>query len=412
MEIFQYPPTLLLSSLALINLRCVSAMAWSRYKVVTVMMLMFELLISNCLVDSQNTKFSFPNFKSKNQFILVDDTEYYKSHSSFRMNVFSDANNTGTKGRVLYGNPVRMKDISANTVASFSTSFTFEISSHNNRSRDLGGTPHHADGFAFMFATDRDPSGHGGSTMGLLNDSNNGNASNHLFAVEFDTFQSFLYDDPSDNHIGVDVNSLNSTHTYNFCGGRQSNCSYLCNGGNFTAWIDYNGTRETLEVRFAKGSQAGGVKRPKNFLIQVRKLDLRPVLKEYMYTGFSAATGAYTEIHEIKSWSFTSTRMPKTSSNPPAPPQDLVPPISSPPRISSPAPSAGTSMTSAPTPSLQNRSRAAPLHCGVCSVFGVCISIHACWYLFNLLADDEEEEEELQSPKEARVNKCMFIKRH
>lgn len=385
-------------------------MAWSRYEVVTVMMLMFELLISNCLVDSQNTNFSFPKFRSKNQFIVVDDAEYYKSHSSFRMNVLGDTNNTDTKGRVMYEKQVRMKDLSANTVASFSTSFTFEISSHNNRSRDPAGTPHHADGFAFMFATSRSAEGAGGSALGLLNDTNNGNASNHLFAVEFDTYKSVIYNDPSDNHIGVDVNSLNSTHTYNFCGGKQTNCSYLCNGGNFTAWIDYNGTQETLEVRFAKGSQAAGVKRPKKFLIQVRNLDLRPVLEEYMYTGFSAATGWYTEIHEIKSWSFTSTGMPKTASSPPAPPPDLVPPISS------PAPSAGTSMTMVPTPSLQNRSRAAPLHRGVSNVFGVCISFHACWYLFSLLVDDDDDEEEedqgLQSPKEAKVNKCMFIKHH
>ena len=388
-------------------------MAWSRDKVVTVMMLMFELLISNCLVDSQNTNFTFPNFKSKNRFVVVDDAEYYRSHSSFRMNAHSDANNTGSKGRVMYKERVRMKDLSANTLASFSTSFTFEISSRNNLSRDPNGTPRHADGFAFMFATGTSPEGHGGSTLGLLNDTNNGNASNHVFAVEFDTYQSFMYDDPSNNHIGVDVNSLNSTHTYNFCGGKQTNCSYLCNGGNFTAWIDYNGTQETLEVRFAKGSQAGGVKRPKNFLIQVRKLDMRPVLKEHMYTGFSAATGAYTEIHEIKSWSFTSTGMPRTSSNPPAPPQEIAPPISS------PAPSTGTSVTMAPTPSLQDRSRAAPVHRGVCNVLGVCISFHACRYLSSLLGDDDEEEEEeeeqqqqLHSSKEAKVNKCMFIEHH
>src|SRR5205814_2278783 len=46
--------------------------------------------------------------------------------------------------------------------------------------------------------------------LGLLNSQNNGNATNHVFAVELDTIQSTEFKDPNDNHVGIDINSLAS----------------------------------------------------------------------------------------------------------------------------------------------------------------------------------------------------------
>ncbi|KAF5954235.1 hypothetical protein HYC85_007091 [Camellia sinensis] len=46
--------------------------------------------------------------------------------------------------------------------------------------------------------------------LGLFNSSNNGLASNHLLAIEFDTIKNLEFNDINDNHVGIDVNSLNS----------------------------------------------------------------------------------------------------------------------------------------------------------------------------------------------------------
>ncbi|GMH19052.1 hypothetical protein Nepgr_020893 [Nepenthes gracilis] len=43
---------------------------------------------------------------------------------------------------------------------------------------------------------------------GLLNASDNGNFTDHVFAVEFDTFRDLEFDDINDNHVGIDLNSL------------------------------------------------------------------------------------------------------------------------------------------------------------------------------------------------------------
>ncbi|CAF2118546.1 unnamed protein product [Brassica napus] len=46
--------------------------------------------------------------------------------------------------------------------------------------------------------------------IGLFNNSNNGNETNHVFTVEFDTIQSNEFGDPNDNHDGIDINGLRS----------------------------------------------------------------------------------------------------------------------------------------------------------------------------------------------------------
>ncbi|CAL5334115.1 unnamed protein product [Camellia sinensis] len=47
--------------------------------------------------------------------------------------------------------------------------------------------------------------------LGLFNSSNNGLTSNHLLAIEFDTIKNLEFNDINDNHVGIDVNGLNST---------------------------------------------------------------------------------------------------------------------------------------------------------------------------------------------------------
>jgi hypothetical protein len=256
-------------------------------------------------VASQNTNFAFPIFNSSNQFILVNDSSFLVSESSFLLNPLGSFQTKGSCGKRYYKDKVRMKDLlRGGAVASFSTSFSFSIPGQDSWHDSTGWL--HGDGFAFTFATDNSTVGSSGGSMCLIPELNNGNgASNRLFAVEFDTYRNRRFNDPSDSHIGVNINSMNSTAgTYNLCGGKHVNCSYLCNGGNFTAWIDYNATGQALEVRFANGSSVAGVAKPAEAVIRVVNLNLSGVFNEYMYVGFSASTGQFSEVHEIKSWSF------------------------------------------------------------------------------------------------------------
>jgi len=68
------------------------------------------------------------------------------------------------------------------TFASFSTFFTFSVTSSSNT---LNG-----DGLAFIIVANNNPPTHNfsGGTLGILSRETNGNASNHVFAVEIDTF--------------------------------------------------------------------------------------------------------------------------------------------------------------------------------------------------------------------------------
>ncbi|CAL9111128.1 unnamed protein product, partial [Musa textilis] len=84
-----------------------------------------------------------------------------------------------------------------------SAAFVFDIDTVNGS----GG-----DSLAFVVATSKTlPGAENGQFLGLLSTRNNGNFSNHLFAIEFDTVKAIgPFADIDENHVGVDVNSLQS----------------------------------------------------------------------------------------------------------------------------------------------------------------------------------------------------------
>ncbi|CAK9265095.1 unnamed protein product, partial [Sphagnum jensenii] len=202
---------------------------------------------------------------------------------------------------------VQFQDVKSMTFASFSTFFTFSVTSSSNT---LSG-----DGLAFIIVANSNPPPHNfsGGTLGILSSETNGNASNHVFAVEIDTFQNSQYNDPSGSHMGVDINSLNSTHTYNFCN-TTCNQSYFVNQGIFGVWIDYSASDETLQVVVEPYTVYPS--RPPPSQIVVPNFTLLDVLEEdgQMYVGFSGATGANFENHYIYSWSFLTSGLPNQTS--------------------------------------------------------------------------------------------------
>jgi hypothetical protein len=125
--------------------------------------------------------------------------------------------------------------------------------------------------------------------------------------VEFDTFQNPEHNDPSNNHVGLDVNSFTSVSTYNLCDytSNNTNCSYLANPDtNFTAWIEYDATTEALDIWLANGSAAtGGILKPNQPVIHFnlnQSNSLSKVFSDaYMYVGFSGSVGQAREIIKI-----------------------------------------------------------------------------------------------------------------
>lgn len=269
--------------------------------------------------SAQNTNFSFRSFSSPDNFEMVQDVQYNANNFSFLMNSIGYSLETTSCGRLLYKDKVKMKDRSSGAVASFHTAFTFSISGLDYWGDETGIL--HGDGLAFTFARNISLLGQSpGSSLCLLQESDNGLESNRVFAVEFDTFRNYWFNDSSNNHIGVNRNSMNSTWSHNLCGGTIPNCTYLANGGSFTAWIDYDSPSHKLEVYFANGSLYNSIPKPAKPVIEAPNLRLDDILDDYMYVGFSASTGLLSEVHTIQSWQFTSSGMPEIVALPPVQP--------------------------------------------------------------------------------------------
>ncbi|KAJ7550604.1 hypothetical protein O6H91_07G109000 [Diphasiastrum complanatum] len=197
-------------------------------------------------------------------------------------------------GRALYSSPVRMWDPDTGLAASFNTTFSFIINNQpakGNKSASGGG-------LTFIVAPDELTVGREAGWLGMLNEHPCKETYN-AFAVEFDNFKNDEFNDPNDNHVGINLASMQSSHTAD----ASLAGVFLRNGSFVTAWINYNGDSRHLEVHIANAST---MERPLKPIISV-PLDLSPILKEYMFVGFTAATGgAEAQTHNIVSWNFSS----------------------------------------------------------------------------------------------------------
>lgn len=139
--------------------------------------------------------------------------------------------------------------------------------------------------------------------LGVFNFTNNGDPNNHIFGVEFDVFKNQEFQDPDDNHVGVNLNSLtsNASYTAGYWSGEfdeDFNELKLNNGVNYQVWIDF------LDLKINVTMALAGVKKPRKPLIS-EVVDLSGVLLDEMYVGFCGATGALVESHRILAWSFS-----------------------------------------------------------------------------------------------------------
>lgn len=137
--------------------------------------------------------------------------------------------------------------------------------------------------------------------LGLLNATDNGNSTNHILAVEFDTVQDFEFGDINDNHVGIDINSMTSNRSAPAAYYVSENVTEVLNlksGRTIQAWVDYDSIVNVLNVSLSTYSV-----KPE-WPVLSYAVDLSPILQERMFVGFSASTGLLASSHYVFGWSF------------------------------------------------------------------------------------------------------------
>ncbi|KVI03376.1 L-type lectin-domain containing receptor kinase V.9-like [Cynara cardunculus var. scolymus] len=199
-------------------------------------------------------------------------------------------------GHTFYSRPFRFKNSTAGDAFSFSTSFVFGIVPENPLY-----TFH---GMTFAIAPSKQVIDAASSQhLGLFNRTNDGNLSNHVVAIELDTFRNLELGDMDGNHVGLDINSVVSVFAvsagyYKDDDGKFENIT-LSSSQEIRAWVDYDGVKKQLDITLAPLK----LKKPLRPLVSWKK-DLSPFLLQDMYVGFTSATGVLKQTFYVVGWSF------------------------------------------------------------------------------------------------------------
>ncbi|KAJ6742323.1 hypothetical protein OIU85_016402 [Salix viminalis] len=253
------------------------------------------------VAEAQDVEFVFDGFNGSEANLTLDRVSIIKPSGLLRL-----TNETkNAVGHAFYSEKIQMLDRSSSSspnASSFSTTFVFQIISP---SKGKGGF-----GLAFTLSpSDRLPGGDAGHYLGLFNSTNDGDSSNNIFAVEFDTVNGFNKSKDSEgNYVGININTMDSEEgkpaAYNDDANRPGSFEELTleSGQPIQAWIEYDGVANLTNVTIAPMGQH----KPIQPLISFKK-DLSKVVKEDMYAGFSASTGEKASSHYILGWSFSTT---------------------------------------------------------------------------------------------------------
>ncbi|XP_054809950.1 probable L-type lectin-domain containing receptor kinase S.5 [Prosopis cineraria] len=203
-------------------------------------------------------------------------------------------NLTDTSGRILFRQPFKLWEDDGK-IASFNTSFLINVFRVNNA------TP--GEGVAFAISPSLDlPRNSHGQYLGLTNSTTDGNPDNHIVAVELDTVKQEF--DPDDNHIGLNINSVKSKTNVSLS---QFGIQIAPDGAKYyVIWIDYNGSSKKINVFITEQPDRNApiVSKPKEPVL-TSDLDLRNIVKQSSYFGFSASTGTTYQLNCVLRWNMT-----------------------------------------------------------------------------------------------------------
>ncbi|XP_010247279.1 PREDICTED: L-type lectin-domain containing receptor kinase S.6 [Nelumbo nucifera] len=197
-------------------------------------------------------------------------------------------------GRALYAYPIRFLDPTTNSVASFTSTFSFSITP------SFSSLP--GDGLAFLITSNVDTGCSSAGYMGLTQC--NKNQGEPFIAVEFDTSLDSSLGDLNDNHVGLDINTVASFASVDV----GSIGIDLKSGRRIRAWVDYKDAEKMIRIWVGYSRV-----RPPNPLL-TSQVDLSRQYKEFMHVGFSASNGRGSALHLVEQWEFRTSGLvrPKT----------------------------------------------------------------------------------------------------
>ncbi|XWS11182.1 hypothetical protein CRYUN_Cryun38cG0061900 [Craigia yunnanensis] len=199
------------------------------------------------------------------------------------------------RGQVICTEPVRLQDFGTKQLADFTTHFSFII--------DTLGPDHHVygDGIVFFIVPVgfQSPENSGGGGLGMFPNtlmSELSQQKHQIVLVEFDSFADSDRWDPPYQHVGININSLNSSVYTPW------NASFH-SGDTADVWISYNASTKKLSVSWSYQATFNPQENSTLFF----HVDLREVLPlEWVKVGIGAATGNFDESHILNSWQFNS----------------------------------------------------------------------------------------------------------
>lgn len=255
------------------------------------LLLSLRLSVAPPFVAGDEQQFSYSGFSNAN--LTLDGTASVTPDGLLVL-----TNGTAlTMGHAFYPTPLRFHNSSDGAIQSFSISFVFAIASIYNDYLS-------SNGMALFIA----PSKNLSSAMpiqylGLLNNQNNGNKTNHIFAVELDTFRNWEFEDINDNHIGIDINSLHSIQSQDAGFYHDENGTFQSLGLDdqkpMQVWVDYDREMMQINATMAPLSMA----KPTKPTVSAN-YNLSTVLTDVAYIGFTAGLGKINTKHYVLGWSF------------------------------------------------------------------------------------------------------------
>ncbi|KAI3742258.1 hypothetical protein L1987_59938 [Smallanthus sonchifolius] len=238
----------------------------------------FFTLYFKSLSAGSNSSFSFKNFGQNSSFesvlALYGDAKVVNDGLSVQLS--GPLESSG--GRLTYRTPIKFYGGVPKKLVSFSTYFSFSISSSGSGSRNR-------DGLAFVVFSD----GYPVDSFGLSNGDNL-----KFLSVGFDTLR---------NHVGIDLSNLASLKATNL-----SSVNLGINSGDrLQVWIDYDSGSRRLEVRLSKFGENRSLDP-----VLFQRVDLAKIWPESegFYVGLSSSNGNSSQLCNVYSWSFMARRSP------------------------------------------------------------------------------------------------------
>ncbi|KAG5529888.1 hypothetical protein RHGRI_030308 [Rhododendron griersonianum] len=269
-----------------------------------VVLLLFLLAVATPVYARLKTfTITYDDFNSTDKLYFSSDTTLASGALHVTLESPDPALPTNQSGRILYDKSFKLwegqNDTYSDRVASFNTSFLVNLD-------QMSGYATPGEGLAFVVAPGlNSPPNSFGGYLGLTNFTTDGNVSNQIIAIELDTFQEYF--DPDANHVGLNINSVISKNTTPLT---QHGFVLVPPNGTqnfFNVWVQYDGIKKFIAVYMAQQNTSEDPTPPRpDTPILASPLELRGVVNQNSYFGFSASTGGNSaELHRVLRWNLT-----------------------------------------------------------------------------------------------------------